>query len=38
MEGRCSVWNNIGLKADFVVIGSMNIKMEATKVDEGAAD
>jgi hypothetical protein len=37
MEGKCWVWNNIGLKADFILNGSMTMKTLATKVDEKAA-
>jgi hypothetical protein len=37
MSGTCCVWKNIGLKADFVLNGSMSVKLEATKVDENAA-
>jgi outer membrane lipoprotein-sorting protein len=36
MAGKCWVWNNIGLKADFVLNGSISMKLEATKVDENA--
>jgi outer membrane lipoprotein-sorting protein len=36
MEGTCRVWNNIGLKAEFIINGSMSIKTTAVKVDENA--
>jgi hypothetical protein len=37
MTGKCSVWNNIGLKSDFLMNGSMHIQMTATKVAADAA-
>jgi hypothetical protein len=36
LEGKCWVWKNIGLKAEFIVKGSMNMKTLATKIDDKA--